>query len=363
MSQVERRMPLTEPPAEPPHHSWGWFALEIVWLVLMFFLFAGSPPPDAGESHYLVKARHYWDPTWCAGDLFLESRDAHFTYYWTFGWLTRYLPLGACAWIGRLVTWSFLAWSWRRLSWAVVPRPLWSLLAAGLLVLFSRNFNWSRELAIGGFEAKTVAYGFVFLVLEAMARGRWRAALVLAGVAGACHVLVGGWTAIAVGLAWLLSGTAGQERRPPGGPRPSSRPTLASLLPAAAVGLVLALPGLVPTIWLMGGVEPQVSSEAARIYVFDRLPHHLVFHSFGTWYYVRHLILIGIWGGLAWLQWHDERLRRVQLVVLGALAIAAAGILLDLVLLALSQSAGWSDLEYHASRRFCACIGSGWKTP
>jgi hypothetical protein len=29
---------------------------EVAWIFLIFFLFAGSLPPDVGESHYLVKA-------------------------------------------------------------------------------------------------------------------------------------------------------------------------------------------------------------------------------------------------------------------------------------------------------------------
>src|SRR4051812_33122965 len=99
-------------------------AFEIAWIFLIFFLFAGSVPPDVGESHYLVKARHYWEPVWCAGDLFVESRDAHAIFYWTFGWLTRFCSLAATAWIGRVITWLFLAWSWQRLSWAIVPRRL-----------------------------------------------------------------------------------------------------------------------------------------------------------------------------------------------------------------------------------------------
>src|SRR4051812_31894375 len=99
-------------------------AFEVAWIFLIFFLFAGSQPPDVGESHYLAKAKHYWQPAWCAGDLFLESQDAHGMFYWTLGWITRLCSLSATAWIGRVVSWLLLAWSWRRLSWAVVPRPL-----------------------------------------------------------------------------------------------------------------------------------------------------------------------------------------------------------------------------------------------
>lgn len=290
---------------------------EVVWLVLLFYLYAGSPPPDAGESHYLIKAKHYWNPAWCPGDLFLDSQDAHFTYYWTFGWLTRLASLEATAWIGRLCAWLLLAVAWRRLSFAIVPQSLWSILSAALFLLLARNFNWAREQAIGGFEAKTIAYGLVFLSLEALVNVRWRAAFLWAGAAGAFHVLVGGWTAVALVLAWALAGSA--------------RPPVGSLLPAMVGSVFLALPGIVPTLNLMRGVEPQVAAEAARIYVFDRLPHHLVFHTFGTWYYARHAVLVAVWAALAWRLWSDDKYRRLALVLVGAGTIALFGILIDLI--------------------------------
>jgi len=122
-----------------------------------------------------------------------------------------------------------------------------------------------------------------------------------------------------------------------------------ALLPAVLVGVVLALPGLVPNLSLMAGVEPQTAREAARIYVFDRLSHHLVFHSFGTWYYLRHAWLLAVWAVLVWSLWHDARLRRVQLVVLAAAAIAVVGIVVDVVPLAASRSAGISPRDYQLS--------------
>ncbi len=309
-----------------------WALFEIAWLLLLFYLYAGSPPPDAGESHYLVKAKHDWNPSWCPGDLFLNSQDAHFTYYWTFGWLTRWFSLETTAWIGRVATWLLLAVSWRRLSFAIVPRPLWSILSAALLLLLARNFNWAREQAIGGFEAKTFAYGLVFLALEAVVRARWQAAFLWAGAAGAFHVLVGGWTVVALVLAWALAG--------------ASRPSVSSLLPALVGSLFLSLPGIVPTLNLMRGVEPQIAAEAARIYVFERLPHHLVFHTFGTWYYVRHTILIAVWVLLAWRTWSNGPTRRLTLVLIGAGTIAAFGILIDLAGLVNVQLESRSLHEY-----------------
>jgi hypothetical protein len=307
-------------------------AFEVAWILLIFFLFAGAPPPDVGESHYLTKARHYWDPAWCAGDLFLESKDAHWTFYWTFGWVTKFCSLGASAWIGRALTWGLLAWSWRRLSWAIVPQPLHSLLSAGLLLFLLRNFHLAGEWIVGGVEAKGFAYVLVFLALEGIVRGRWRAALLLAGAAGAFHVLVGGWTVVAIGVAWLA---AGRER-----------PKLVSLIPAAIGGLALALPGLIPAVLLNRGVPEDASRLAARIYVFDRLAHHLVFHRFSVVCQARYAVLLAAWLPLAWSVRKEAGPWRLQLVAAGAVAIGLAGVVIDQALVLMAPLRGWSIEEF-----------------
>lgn len=307
-------------------------AFEVVWIFLIFFLAAGSPPPDVGESHYLVKAKHYWQPEWCAGDLFCESRDAHGIFYWTFGWVTRFASLTASAWIGRAVTWGLMAWSWRRLSWAVVPQPLVSLLSAGLMLLLVRNFHLAGEWIVGGVEAKGFAYVLVFLALEAIVRGRWPAAILLAGAAGAFHVLVGGWTVVAIGLAWLMAG--------------SQRPRLLSLVPAAIGGLLLSLPGLIPAVLLNWGVPKSITNEAARIYVFDRLAHHLVYHAFSTANIWRFGGLLAAWAGLTVALRREMPLRRLQLVVAGAILLGVGGVAIDQALAIRARWTGQSELEY-----------------
>jgi hypothetical protein len=307
-------------------------ALEVVCIFLSFFLFAGSQPPDVGESHYLVKAKHYWQPDWCASDLFLESRDAHATFYWTLGWITRLVSLPATAWFGRVITWLLLAWSWRRLSWAIVPRPLISLLSAGLMLFFLRNFHLAGEWIVGGVEAKGFAYVLVFLALEAASKNQWRAALLLAGAAGAFHVLVGGWTAVALGLAWLVSR--------------GDRPRLMSLLPAAAGGVVLALPGLVPALLLNRGVEETIAREGARIYVFERLSHHLVYHLFSASHIARFQLLVVSWAVVAWLLRSESPLARVQRVAAGAVVVALIGTAIDQGTVIVANLRQWSPDEY-----------------
>jgi hypothetical protein len=183
------------------------------------------------------------------------------------------------------------------------------------MLLFLRNFHLAGEWVVGGVEAKGFAYPLVFLALEAIVRGRWRAALLLAGAAGAFHVLVGGWTVVAIAIAWILLG--------------KERPSAPPLVPAAIGGLVLALPGLIPAIALNWGVPKDIAREAARIYAFERLSHHLVLYTFGAVNQLRFAALVIAWLPLACSLRKDRGMRRLQLVVAGALLIALVGLLID----------------------------------
>ncbi len=264
-------MPLLQPQPRsllavvPVTNSTALAVVEILLLVTLFFVLAGEAPPSVNEAHYLAKAKHYWNPDWCRGDIFLESADAHLMFYWSFGWLTRFLSLETVAWIGRGVTWGLLAWSWRRLSVALLPGPLCSLLTAALFATLLRLGHMAGEWVIGGVEAKGFAYVFVLLGLEALVRDRWQRMWILFGVAAAFHVLVGGWSVVAAMIAWCCYGR--------------ERPAWISMLPSLVVGGLLALLGLVPTLALSMGVTPDVVSTANAIYVHQRLAHHLLFHQ------------------------------------------------------------------------------------
>jgi hypothetical protein len=136
------------------------------------------------------------------------------------------------------------------------------VLTAAAWVALVDHTNFAGEWAVGGVEAKCFAYGFVLLGLAAVARGEWKTPWLWFGAAAAFHVLVGGWAALAAGGAWLAE------------PR-NDRPALRSLLPSLVFGAALSLPGLIPALALDRGAPAEAVREAARIYVFDRLPHHL----------------------------------------------------------------------------------------
>jgi hypothetical protein len=291
--------------------------IEAAGIFALFVLQGAWPMPGVNEPYYLGKALHYWNPQWGAGDFFLESADAHKLFYFVFGWVTRWLSLPATAWVGRSVTWALLAWAWRRLSFRLTGQAWWGLLSAGLLLFLSPRFAMAGEWIIGGVEAKGFAYVLVLLALNALAAGQWNRLWILLGAATAMHSLVGGWSILAAGIAWLLLH--------------GDRPRLRSMLPAMAGGLALAMAGLIPSFALSWGVEPAIAAEANRIYVYERLPHHLDPWQFQPAFMLRFGLLVVAWFIVARATAQADSSRRLRAIVNASLAIALAGLSIGLL--------------------------------
>ncbi len=289
---------------------------EIILIFGLFFLFAGSPPPDVNEAHYLAKAKHYWDSSWCGPDLFLDSADAHPVFYWLFGWMTLCCSLTTVTWLGRVVTWTLLAVGWQRLSWSVVPQRYASVATATMFVVLCDRCHLAGEWAVGGLEAKGLAYALVLFGLRAIVLERWQAVWMWMGAATAVHVLVGGWSLLAGGICWWFSG----NRRPP----------LGTMRGGLALGACCALVGLVPAIRLMLGADPDMAREASGIYVFGRLAHHLVFHHFALVRIISFGALLLAWVGLWWYDRDLDNWRRLHRFAGAALLFSALGMVIDI---------------------------------
>lgn len=229
--------------------------------MLVFFVAAGDLPPHTNEAHYLCRLKHYWDPSYCAGDLFLESPEAHLTIVLLLGWLTWFVSLPVLAWIGRILSWTLIAWGWTRLSRRVAPYPGVSVLGAALLVVGTQQTHFAGEWIIGGFEAKTLAYGVLLHALRAWLDRKWTLAWALIGLTTAMHALVGGWSAVAL----LFARSTGA----------AVRPRLRAMAPGLAIAAAVGSLGVVPPLVMNAGVDPQIASEANQIYVFERIAHHL----------------------------------------------------------------------------------------
>jgi hypothetical protein len=351
--------PKDSPSAQPALWSVG---LELLGIVILFYLFAGYEPPGVNEAHYLTKAKHYWNPQWCAGDRFLESADAHAVFFWTFGWITRYVSLSEAAWWGRAVCWLLLAWSWRRLSYAVVPRVGFAILSAGLFLLFIKQYAMAGEWVVGGVEAKCFAYVFVLLGLEGIARNRWQWVFPLCGAAAAFHVIVGGWAVLIAFGVWCLLQLTRQKAD-------DSLPSFLQLLPALILGFVLSLPGLLPCVLLNRGTDPAIIAEGNVIYVYQRLKHHLVLHSFqpskiyqawwGSTYIARHALLMLGLVGLTGIVTQVRPLWRVTLFAWGCIVLVICGAVIDLISTAIPREQSAAVLRFYWFRMSDAMVPVG----
>jgi hypothetical protein len=308
-----------------------------VFLSLVIDSFARYPVPAPNEPHYLTKARHFWDPSWCGRDLFLSSSNAHAVFYATFGALTEGCSLSTSAVAGRLVGLLILAAGWTAMVSALVPgraSPLW---AAWVYLGLAAAGNLSGEWIVGGIESKVVAYGFLFGALGVVCRwvtpspaaarkGPTNASLaacaVLFGAAIAFHPVVGVWGLLAAGFATALLCCAPGRRRSADRPAATARDGKRAAA-FALLGAAVAAPGVVAALRGTTGS----SAAADYIQVYYRLAHHLDPMQFSTQAWAGYAALVVGWlvarrwglreAGERWFLWF----------IIGCALIALAGLI------------------------------------
>jgi len=314
--------------------------VEVLLIVAVFFVATGDVPPHVNESHYLCRLKHFWNPAWCVGDLFLESADTQLVLIWLFGWVTRFVSLTATAWIGRVIAWTALAWAWQRLSWRIVPRRLAAVLSAALFIGLNYYLHMAGEWIVGGVEGKCFAYAFVLMALRELLDNRWNRVWLLLGAATAFHPLVGGWSGVVCVGVWLIAKLSVVRC-------PSTvvsrqlfvRPSrLTEMLPGLFGGGVIGLIGIVPALALTWNVPADVVAESNRIYVFDRLPHHLAPLALPAAEATRRLaghaaLLVALWVlSRASRRGNSNAMARIVQFAWGAALLACVGLTIELVL-------------------------------
>jgi hypothetical protein len=312
-----------------------------LWLIVylsFLFVFLGGRGPFANEVHYLAKAKHYWDADWCRGDPFLESADVHLGFCTAIGWLTQLVSLPIAAWVSRTASWVLIAGGWRRLCKSVGLDELDTFLAFGLTVFLVGTLNLAGEWFIGGVEGKPFSYGFLFYALAYAWQGRWNPAWICSGLAVFFHPVVGGWALLGLGATWLSSLARVEQwnvlvpvNQPSGDDCHGLRRSLVrSTLPGMIVGAAIAAAGVVPILAISFSSAEEQAARAEQIHVYQRLPHHLVFHRMASWNRLRFGGLVATWCLLAWWQRHQRDVRPLHGFVLYCLALTTVGMVIDL---------------------------------
>ena len=315
------------------------WSCEILLMTAIFAAAGAWPTPDTNEAHYLARARHSWDPSWGAGDFFLDSPEAHGVFYRLLGPLAAALPLEQAAWIGRWLGWGSLAAGFSFLAAALLPTTGARILAAALFSLAARHTPAAGEWVIGGCESKVFAWALVLAGVGWFVRGRSALAWVWLGAATAFHPLVGGWAMLAFLPAALVGGKGN-------GLRPEPRGATVGLGPAVAVGIALAALGVVPALGLSAGTDGAERGRAISTYVVERLPHHLLVRTFADGLVARHCLAILLWWLLLPLQKASPARRRMSIFTAAALGVSLAGCAVSLLELAW-PSAAHALLRYY----------------
>lgn len=255
------------PPASSRREDWA--TTLCTWGLMLSWSLARVPIPGINESHYLGKAKHFWNPQWCAGDLFLESANPHGVFYATCGWLTLFLTLPQTAVVLRAVGLLVLAIGWQSLSRALLHCPdeqhpvrRWGgCLAMCCLLLLNVLGNWSGEWLVGGAESRLFAYGLLFWGWGQSLSGRRTRAAAALGLAVSFHPIIGAWGV----LATLFAAAA----------RPSQSPSRREIITSTLLTLTCATPGLCFAFTTLKSAHPADALFADQLQVADRLRHHL----------------------------------------------------------------------------------------
>jgi hypothetical protein len=296
---IAAELPGHKPAALPG--TWRELLLPTIWVLAAFLVFSAvrAPVPSANETHYLAKAKRYWDSDFCPGDFFLDSSSPHLVFYQSVGLLTKFLTLKQTAVVGRIIGHLLLAVGWTALVSRLIPGR-WSALGAAVLFLaMAAVGNFAGEWMVGGVEAKVFSYAFLFLAMAAVADRRLIRAGLYGGLSITFHPLVGIWAGACAIFAGIV--TLAVHRRD-GNLHEPSAPSLSTAVLALLALAVSALPGLLPAFQLLGAVPAGIQFQADYILVFYRLKHHLDPMEFTNRQYAGYGALLLLWlaGSCKW---------------------------------------------------------------
>ncbi|MDO4570878.1 MAG: hypothetical protein Q4D38_10870 [Planctomycetia bacterium] len=245
--------------------SWQVGFGEFLLVVLVLSVESLGVVPEGNESQYVTQIYKAWHTEMFANDLCYDRPCAHGLFFYATCWLGAFMSLTQIAWTLRIVSTLLLAYGWQSLSWSLVPRRYFAVFSAFLLVFFHSVTSIAGEWIWGTAEAKPFAYAFVLLALASGVRERWNRMWIFLGLASMCHILVGGWSVVALFVAWVVS-------------RGSISLSLRRSWRGMLIGGAIALPTFLSVASINYGSLESICHAANVIYL-ERVPHHLILSS------------------------------------------------------------------------------------
>lgn len=234
------------------------FWVCFAFLFLIILLFHGKPVPFSNEFIYLLRL----DPNFLPNDwTFSHFASEHWLFNTIFSFPAYIFSLELIGWVGRIIVWTFCTIGLIRLAklWEI---PYWAIAVSIFIWLCFSQAVVNDEWIFGGFEAKTIAYGFLIFSLFEFCREKIVVPSILLGLSFSFHPAVGLWAIPAVGLALLFE-----------------KIQTKNFIKVVVLTLIFSLPGLIPLLLHQTSVSAN-SFEDWRFIVIYRVPWHLDIFQF-----------------------------------------------------------------------------------
>ncbi|MCB1036086.1 MAG: NTP transferase domain-containing protein [Acidobacteria bacterium] len=240
--------------------------LRSPWLIVgALFLLATlshvlSHPVSYGETQTLMYAKQFAEPDFLPGDWYLSvSQPVRVPFQLLILPLIKVLPLDAVSPLARMLCYLCVTFGLGFLAYRLRIHAAFAFIALGFFLWIDQGLLPAQEWILKRAESKVIAYALVLLALQALLARRLRWAGALAGLATTFHILVGGWSSVALGLAMVV----GRE----GSWRQRAEAALAwCVTGSAALYFVLSR---------LGEPSPE-GFDAAWLWVHFRNPHYLL---------------------------------------------------------------------------------------
>lgn len=238
-----------------------------LFIITYLVLFHLSPIIGTNEAVYFLQAIKWSNPNLYINDWTLNLSNnfgiAFSAYLYPF--ISFIEDQGFAIQLIRITLWAFLLFSITNLTNAMQIDLKASLLGILLFLIVQDIGLMAAAWLFGGAEQKAIAYGLSFLALSAMLKQKYTMSGVFSGLAFLAHVVVGGWSAIALSIIVLLQGRKAFIRY------------AYFAIPLAFVTFLVAFTGIKhEDVMLFEGLD------IAESLVLFRNPHHLDVYYFGT---------------------------------------------------------------------------------
>ncbi|MDR1699137.1 MAG: hypothetical protein LBR75_04875 [Prevotellaceae bacterium] len=165
----------------------------LIFLLLCLNLLSFSV--DSNESAYFPLAKQFIDPAWIPGSFsFTEWVGTRYLFQLIAGYALQFLSFEQLSFFGRIVNFALFAFPLGLIFRELKIKNIGILLILQLYALdIGHQYLVGQEWIFQGFEAKTIAYIFIFYSFYYVLKERYLWAALFAALASYFHILVGGW--------------------------------------------------------------------------------------------------------------------------------------------------------------------------